>query len=393
MSITSTNYADFSYIEEVAAGVTPATPAFQRLPVVNVGLADSLGTSMSEVIRSDRQTDDLVVVDSEVGGDNSYELSFTPFLPLLQALLQNGAGTTVAIAAADDIVADNSGSQFTSSTTDFTTENLNVGDFVRVSGCVLDTANNGVYRVTSVAANALGVFPAPASDQAAEASVDMDGQNIRNGAATPKSYTFRKQLNAPGGTDAIFYYRGCMINSMSFNFETGSILNGSMNVVGLTSEGTATAIADETLTAIQAYDIMNSVSSISSIDISGLPATTEFSNLNLTINNQINAAKAIGTLGAVGLAPFSLDITGDLEIYFEDTTVYNLYKNATSFSVAITLVDGSGNNIVVYLPKCKFEDLSEPVEGKDNFLMESGSLKALRDETTDMMVQFTLIPA
>lgn len=393
MSISSTNYVDFSYIEEVTAGTTPATPDFQRLPITSVGLADSIETQVSEVIRSDRQTDDLVVVDSEISGDCNYELSYAPFKPLLESLLQSGTGTTVAIAAANDIVASNTSSEFTSTTTDFTTENLNIGDFIRVSGCVLDTANNGIYRVTSVGAAALGVSPAPNSDQAAEASVDMDGTNIRNGASAAKSYTFRKELTAPGGTNAIFYYRGCQVSMASFDFATGSILSGAIGVMGLTSEGTDTAIAGETFTEVPSYDIMNSVSSVASIDITGLPASTEFSSLNLSVDNQINVAKAIGTLGAVDLASFSLNVTADVEIYFEDTTVYNLYKNATEFSVALTLQDATGNNIIIYMPKCKFEELSEPVDGKDNFLMESGSLRALRDATTDMMIQMTFIAA
>ena len=69
MAISSTNYTDFSYIAEVTAGITPATPAFQRLPITSVGLSDSLSTSVSEVIRSDRQIDDLVITDAEVSGE------------------------------------------------------------------------------------------------------------------------------------------------------------------------------------------------------------------------------------------------------------------------------------------------------------------------------------
>lgn len=387
MPIPSTNYVDFAYIAEVTRGTTPATPAFQRIPITSVGLTDSIDTAVSEVIRSDRQTDDLVVVNSTVGGDCAYELSYAPYKPLLTALLQGGTVTTIGIAAATDISAANATSTYTSTTTNFVSEGITVGMFVKIEGFT-ETANNGTFRVTAVTSTTL-VVDATLADETSGDSINIDADIIRNGAETPTSYTFRKQMNAPGSTDAIYYFRGCMINSMSFNFETGSILNGDMNIVGSTSEGTATAIAGESITDVPAYDIMNSVSSITDIAISGLPAGVEFKTLNLTIDNQINQAEAIGTLGAVDLVPFSLQITGDIELYFEDTTVYNLYKNSTSFSVAFTLQDTSGNQIVMYLPKCKFEELSVPVDGKDNFLMETGSLRALRDTTTDMMVQFS----
>jgi len=391
MAIPSTNYVDFAYIAEVTRGTTPATPTFQRLPITSVGLGDQIDTAVSEVIRSDRQTDDLVVVNSTVGGDCAYELSYAPYKPLLTSLLQGTAAVTVAVSAATDIAAVNATSEYTSSTTNFVTEGIVVGNFVRISG-FSDPANNGVFRVVTVGASSL-IVDATLVDESATPAIDIDAVTIRNGAEVPEAYSFRKQMNAPGGTVALFYYRGCMINTMSFNFETGSILNGDMNVVGMTSEGTATAISGESVDAVPAYDIMNSVSSITSIDITGLPAGVEFKTLNLAIDNQINQAEAIGTLGAVDLVPFSLQITGDIELYFEDTTVYNLYKQATDFSVAFTLEDASGNQIVMYMPKCKFEELSEPVDGKDNFLMESGSLRALRDATTDTMIQFTFIDA
>jgi len=391
MAIPSTNYVDFAYIAEVTRGTTPVTPTFQRLPITSVGLGDQIDTAVSEVIRSDRQTDDLVVVNSTVGGDCAYELSYAPYKPLLTSLLQGTAAVTVAVSAATDIAAVNATSEYTSSTTNFVTEGIVVGNFVRISG-FSDPANNGVFRVVTVGASSL-IVDATLVDESATPAIDIDAVTIRNGAEVPEAYSFRKQMNAPGGTVALFYYRGCMINTMSFNFETGSILNGDMNVVGMTSEGTATAISGESVDAVPAYDIMNSVSSITSIDITGLPAGVEFKTLNLAIDNQINQAEAIGTLGAVDLVPFSLQITGDIELYFEDTTVYNLYKQATDFSVAFTLEDASGNQIVMYMPKCKFEELSEPVDGKDNFLMESGSLRALRDATTDTMIQFTFIDA
>jgi hypothetical protein len=386
MAISSTNYVDFAYIEEVTAGVTPTTPTFQRLPITSVGLADQIDTSVSEVIRSDRQTDDLVVVNSTVGGDCAYELSYAPYKPLLTSLMQ-ATPVVVAISGATDISAVNGTSSFDSTTTNFVTGKVAVGFYIKVAG-FSESANNGLFKVTSVSANSI-VVDATLADEAAGDSIDMDATIVRNGAEAPKSYTFRKQMNAPGGTASIFYYRGCQVNMMSFNFETGSILNGDMNLVGLTSDGTATAIAGESIDDVPAYSIMNSVSSITNIDISGLPAGVEFKTLNLSVDNQINQAEAIGTLGAVDLAAFSLQVTADIELYFEDTTVYNLYKNASSFSVAFTLQDTDGNQMVVYLPYCKFEELSEPVDGKDNFLMESGSLRALRDTITNTMVQFS----
>ncbi len=388
MSLTSSNYTSISYVEESTPGVTPASPTFQILPTTGGAPAGNVTTTVSEVIRRDRQIDDLVVTDAEVGGEINYELSYGPFKPLMIALMQNTpvdmdlSGTDISVA---------SSSTYASTTTNFVTEGIVVGMNVRVLGFTT-AANNGIKKVTAVAANLLTVAGTSLAIEAAGDAVTMDSYMVRNGAGTPKSYTFLKFIE---GIDdpAYFYYAGCQISKMSFNFETGSILNGSFEVIGREEEATITAKAGQTLTDVASYALLNAVSSITSIDLEGLPADTEFSTLNLTIDNNINRAKAIGTLGAVDMASFTLNVTAEITMYFNDLTTYQFYLAADPFYLAFTLTDGDGNILIVTLPKCKFEKLDSPIEGKDNFLMLNGSLRALRDATTNCTVQFEFYDA
>jgi hypothetical protein len=394
MAISTTNYVQFSYIKETVPGETPATPQFQKIPVKSVGLSDNITTSTSEVIRDDRQTDDLTIVDAEVSGDCNYELSYSPFKPLIVSLLQGGALISVSEAGSDVTVAQ-TGSTYTSAATiNFGTSGLLPGMKVRVAGFT-DPANNGIKTVVTATAGVLTVEETLA-DEAAGDSVTFDVECVRNGAETMDTYTFKKKINAPGATNAFFYYRGCAINKMSFDFATGAILTGAMGLIGRTAEArTSDLTGEQTPLEVPSYRIMNSVSSITSITATGLPTTAEFSNLNLTIDNQAKAAKAIGTLGAADIAPLSLQVTGDIELYFEDLSLYNIYKAATEFALSFTLEDAtaSQNIMVIDLPKCKFNELSEPVDGKDAFLMESGSLTALRDATNNYTVQFSFFDA
>lgn len=389
--MASTNIADLAYVKEVTAGTTPATPTFQRLPITGVDLSDNIATKSSEVLRKDRQTDDLIVVDADVNGPIPYELSFAAYKPLMISLLQGGSAVADVSISATDLAAVNSTSQITSSTTDFVSEGVVVGCYIQVDGFT-ESANNGIFKVTAVTATSITV-DGTLTDEAAGDTVTVGAECYRNGAEVPDSYTFRKGFDVPGGSESIFYYRGCQISAMSMDFSTGEILKGEMTVNGLTAEGTATAITGETITDVAAYKLMNSVSSVTEVAVTGLPATAFFNTLNLTIDNNANAQKGIGQLGARALANFTLNVTASIELYFEDLTLYNKYKNSTSFTVAFTLEDGDGNIIVVSLPKCKFEELTEPVGGKDEFLMESGSLKALRDTTTNSTIQFDFFPA
>ena len=133
---------------------------------------------------------------------------------------------------------------------------------------------------------------------------------------------------------------------------------------------------------------MNSVSNVVTA-IGGLPAGTEYSTLNLTINNNTTGAKAIGTLGSINIADFTLEITGDISLYFQDLSAYNLFLQSSEFSLTTTLTDAAGNVLIIELPWCKFETLDTPIDGKDNFFMLDGTLRALRDPVNDYMVKMT----
>lgn len=393
--MASTNVTDVAYVKETVAGTTPATPSFQRLPVTGCNLAESFTTAVSEALRKDRMVDDLIIVDMDVNGGVPYELTFEAYRPMIVSLLQGGAPVaTVAIADATDLSIVASTHTLASTTTDFEAANIIQGMFLKISGFTT-AGNNGVFRVASVAEHAV-VLEDPLSslaDEAAGDSVDVSGLCYRNGIAAPDSYTFRKSFSIPGKPEAIFYYRGCQISAMTFNFATGSILNGEMTVNGLTGEGTTSAISGESIAGVPEYTLMNSVNSLTRVRLTGLPANAFFSSLNLTVDNGANPQKGLAQLGARGIANFTLNITGTVELYFEDLSVYTIFKNSQGFLMSFTLQDGDGNIMVLTMPKVKFETLTEPVPGKDQFLMESGSVRALRDATTNCQIQVDFFPA
>lgn len=378
--------ADISQTDFALAG-----PAFQILPTTGGSPTGNTTTSVSEVIRSDRQTDDIIVTDQEISGSVNYELSYEPYKRILQGLLLDAAPVTINSTANNISIVASTGVATGTGTT-FITDGIKKGMFIHISSAT-DNTQDGVYKIISVTSETVMNIEANAmSADLSETDIVLRGKIIRNGAAAPDNYTFLKRV-VNGATTSYFYYNGIQISQMSFNFATGSILNGSFDVVGLSETATTTEKTGSVYDNPPAYSIMNSVSSVTAIDFGGASATTEFSDMNITINNNINQAKAIGTLGAAALASFTLDVMADSTIYFEDTTLYNQYLNSSAFYVDVTLQDGDGNIIVISMPKAKFESLDAPIDGKDNFMMQNGSLRALRDADENYMVQFSLIDA
>jgi len=387
MAVT-TNYTGIAYIEEVVEGETPATPQFQILPTTGGSPVSNISTAVSEVIRADRQTDDLVVVDSEVGGELNYELSYEPYKPFMKALLQQDTIGTIAVAAAEV-----DGIDFGVVSKTGIEALVEIGDVFRLSS-VLDGAIDGVYTCTDNSVpGEISIYPDMPITMTAQTDIAIDADEIlTNGANAPKTYTFKKTADN-NGTLSYWYYRGIKISTMNWNFATGSILNGTFNVLGLTEEAVGTPIVGEqTDINVADYSIMNAVSSVGAIYLEGVSlGTCSFQSLDLSYDNQITAAKSISVLGACETASYSVQITGNVEVYFKDLSLYNKFLNAESFGVTIILTDGDGNSIGMSMPKCKFETLDTPISGKDQFLMQSGSFRALRDATDDYMFKLSLI--
>jgi len=384
--VASTNYTDLAYDKETVFGKTDATPTFTLLPTTGGSPVNNVTTAVSEVIRSDRQTDDLVVVDGDISGDLNYELSYAPYKDFIESVLMN---TTTRSITLTTVTNDGTSNSAIIGKSGIEGDCL-VGDVIRLASSA-DSTINGEYVVTALGTNEVTIYPATgATTSLSDLTVSADDIRV-NGADNIQGYTIRKKVEETG-TPYYFYYRGCAVNSMNFNFATGSILNGSVGIVGLTEEARTTILTGENAdTPTPAYSIMNSVSSVGVINIAGVSAT--FSSIDITIDNQINAAKAIGTLGAVDLAAFSLNVTANAEVYFSDLDLYNKFLAAQSFSVTLIMTDIDGNTIGINLPKCKFETLDTPISGKDAFLMQSGTIKALRDVTGDYMVKITRIDA
>lgn len=87
MTIGSGSNVEVSYIAEVTAGTTPATPAFQKLPISTESLILSRDTLESEVLRADRQIADVINGNKQVGGDVTGEARYGAFDGLIEAAL------------------------------------------------------------------------------------------------------------------------------------------------------------------------------------------------------------------------------------------------------------------------------------------------------------------
>lgn len=202
---------------------------------------------------------------------------------------------------------------------------------------------------------------------------------LENG-TTRRFFTVRKHFQDMSPVQ-YHLYRGTAVEGFNFTMELGAIVNGAFNLVsfGIDSlTGIMTAPYDgESTTAAPTTVPMNAVTNFQDFTIDGVPYSGCVSRMTLSLVNNIRAIQCIGSLTARDMRLGRIEITGDMEFYFNDSSVYDKFVKGTELDVAFALEDAAGNRLTFDLPRVKFETGEVVASGENTDVMITASYRAL----------------
>lgn len=381
MSFASSNRVALRQIPEVNFGVTPTSPVFTPIRFTGESLNYNLSNIVSEEIRDDRQVTDLIQVQSDASGDINIEFSGGGFDESIAGVMASAWSIGLNFTATD-VSAVAATKTYQSVTGAFA--GLAIGQVVRITGFT-NPINNGFKRVTGRTATSITVAE-NVIDASAGPSVTISGSMIRNGTQL-KSYTIQKVFSDL--TTPLYHnYVGARYNTMSMNVQTGQIVTGAFGIMALGSNQLTNQIAGATVAAAPTGDVLNAVGNVVGITLDGVPSTAYFNTLSLQLNNNLRAQDAVGSLPHIGIALGRLDVTGTLNLYLEDASMYDKYLNAQAFSLSFNLLDSAGNHpMTVTLPRIKFETGQTNAGGRDQDVMLNANFRAIFDPVTSCTIQ------
>jgi len=254
-----------------------------------------------------------------------------------------------------------------STTLDFTTLSLTVGQFIHIGGTA--TANqfsNGTAfgRISSISANSLVLdkVKGPLKDAAADQTgsgksidllfgrfvhdVDVDDSDFLE-----ESEQFElalPNLQNPDGTgDEYEYAEGNFNNQLAFNLPGQDKATVTPGFVGTDTDPPTTTRATNASTPVEPNetDAFNTSADflrlrITEVDETGL--TTDFKTATITINNQASAEKALATLGAVFMNIGNILFDIEAQILFTDSDVAAALRNNTTVTMDWGLKNDDG---------------------------------------------------
>lgn len=353
-----------SYIEEVTWGVTPSGQ-FTGINFTSEDMSYGIENKVSDNVRPDRQTSNLVQVgaSTEGGMDTEFEVG-------------NIDGLIPGFFWDTDWHAPPSGE-----TVDFTTETAGgvgglmtvadssvylVGQVLKIGGVV---SNNGIHTVKALPDSTHVQFIEPLVTEASVAAT-FAGHYVRNG-VTKHSYSIERAHN---DVSQFFLYKGMVPNTFEFSVESGEKVLANLSFIGKNETLTKVTNSTPAATDVPTNFIFNAASSIGEVRVGGvILSSCLLQMVDFTLDNKVEGKKAVGTLGFCDAVGKSIELTGNITMYFIDETEYTRYLEATAYELYFELDDGNGNGYIIQIPACKTNEATVNVTGKDDdVLYEAG---------------------
>ncbi len=400
MSFGTSNRVALRIVEETNWGETPASPSLDALRFTSESLNYNADFITSEEIRSDRMTPDTIQVSSMGSGDINGEWSYATYDLLIEGVMFSSWATT------GDTITDDSEISITkttgtpntwelgSVTTDLTAQSWVVGQFLKIEG--FSVAGTFYAQIVSIDA-ADSITIQPTSDVATEAAGDdvtvTPLNYVRNG-TTKKHYTIQKEFSDLV-TPEYLNLTGCRVGSWTLELATGSILTTSFTVMAKDAQMTESQFGSATENAANTNAVLNAVDNIAAIVFDGDPggSTFYFNSLSLTVGNHLRRQEALGTLGLIGVEPGRIALTGSIELYFENSALYDKFRAATTFSLSFLAQDAAGNTYVVTIPRAKYTSMEIVAGGLDQDIFASAEFEGLVNTAGTYQIQVSRLAA
>lgn len=319
----------------------------------------------SNEIRTDYQTADNRLGLRSVTGTLNGELSAGSYSDFMAAVVSQDfasvtslSGLSVTITASGDLftVARAAGS--------FITDNIKSGQVVALTGAGLALANqNNNLLVVTVSALSLTVKVLSSTPLVAEGPIATVGLTVRTKMAmvpttghTDKSFTIEQFFSDISASEV---FTGNKVGSVAVTIPTTGLVTVDISLMGKDLTSTGSTQYFTTPTVANTNGIASSVSGVAIVN--GVPVGL-ITNMDFTINRNMEAANVIASNTAADLFTGRITLAGNMSVYFVDSTFRDYLSNETEITVLVSLTssnDKAADCMSFMMPRVKITSASK----------------------------------
>jgi len=365
---------------EAAWGETPATPAMTDVNVTSINFNSGKTTAKSSIIRSDRQTADIIQTGFSAAGDFGFELNYAEHEWALESLFGNTFSAALSFTGAGGADDFSFEADPYNAIRGPSLHNFTVGQWIEVSGAA-QSGNNGRFRVSGVNDSLIVVNGPLTTEAASTATIKSDG-HLELG-TTEISYLLEQEFS---DITVFKYCTGARISQMNLTFNTGAIITGTFNFLAkdLTQQGATIGAASPT--AASSNEVMNASTSVGAIMKDYATLSTAIQSITLNVNANLRSPGKIGSSAVAEINDGTFLVDGSVDAYFEDSTLYAAALAHTTTALSWESSDAAGNRYVFTLPALKLT--GDPNAGGQNQdIVVSLAFEGFRDAASGTTIQ------
>lgn len=324
------------------------------------------GTVRSEEITPDRNVSDEIEVSGLASGPIRGEYSYLTYDEILACVAAatdwiTATPTTGSVAIALD---GGSGDYQLTKTNAFT--DWTVDQWFRATGNA-GANNNGFFKIKTKVSNSVIRVHQVLTPEATAPGVFTPSDLLRN-STVKSSVTLWKFFS-----DVVKWWRLDGMRPNTFNLElvesaVAKCSFGFEGSDGVYLDGTAGLAVPTTLVAANTNPVFNCTANVGQIFEStyATAITALIRRIVLNLNNNLRRDGALGHKTSAAIGYGDCDVSGTMEIYFEDQTLFNKYRDHAVSALAFRLSEGqaastpssslTANTVIYTLPKIKFND-------------------------------------
>lgn len=378
----------------------PQPGASTNLSMLSETFDLTIKNEQSKAIRADRSVSDTTQVGATSGGGFAFEAQYREYDPYILGTLQADA---YSVYGTDGLSAASTGTLTVTNATTLTASvaatgadaltTLAAGQWFSIipnggSPAVLDYFKKRAFKTASVPTSTVITLDAATPidlSLVAATSVIPIGYQVSSAVAANsnvmKSYTIEV-----GHSDINRYrqYTGQIVSKMAVKLGVGSIVTGSFEFMGkfMNLNNLANLPSNSAPVASQTFTPANATKGVFDIFEGGqsISVSTFIKSGEFTIDNTLRVQDAVGVFGAAGIGAGTFNANGKIEVYFADSTMYNKFLNDTVSSLALPLLDSSGNGYVYFFPRIKYTAAKVQIGGLDQDNMLAMDWQATPDQ-------------
>lgn len=186
--------------------------------------------------------------------------------------------------------------------------------------------------------------------------------NVLKAGTTRRSFSALRKFDDLLPADEPFHlYSGVEFNTFSLTVNPDSITTGTFGVLGKDLSTNSTAPSGSTFPAVGTTEVMDSFSGAVTEGGATIGVITE---ITLNLENGLTPRYAVGSNLTLKPSSAKSNVTGQVTVFFENSTLLNKFIDETSSSLSFTLQDTNSKTITITLPNIKYTGGQPDVAGE-----------------------------